>query len=72
VGGKPVNFSEHQLKVREKHPRAYERWSDSEDARVTELHESGVSVEGIADELERQPGAVAMRLERLGLAPATA
>jgi superfamily II DNA helicase RecQ len=72
VGGKPVNFSEHQLKVREKHPRAYERWSDSEDARVTELHESGVSVEGIANELERQPGAVAMRLERLGLAPATA
>jgi hypothetical protein len=60
-------FSEHQLKVRERHARAYERWSDEEDARVVELHEGGASIEAIAKDLERQPNAIAIRMERLEL-----
>ena len=60
-------FSGQQLAVREQYPRAYERWSDAEDGRVVELHESGASAGEIAHELERQPQAILMRMERLGL-----
>ena len=60
-------FSEQQLKVREQHPRAYERWSDEEDAQVMSLHQGGASPAEIAKELQRQPNAIEMRMERLGL-----
>jgi ATP-dependent DNA helicase RecQ len=60
-------FTEHQLRVREQHARAYERWSEEEDARVIGLHEGGATAAEIARELQRQPGAIEMRMERLGL-----
>jgi ATP-dependent DNA helicase RecQ len=61
------NFSEHQIEVRKTHPRAWERWSDDEDAHVTKLAQDGSGVDEIAAELGRQPHAVRMRMEKLGL-----
>ncbi|HYM28648.1 MAG TPA: HRDC domain-containing protein, partial [Steroidobacteraceae bacterium] len=62
-------FSEHQLAVRRTHARAYERWSDEEDARVAALAGEGRTPDEIAAALERQPNAIAMRMEKLGLTP---
>ena len=69
------NFSQRQLEVRASHPRAFERWSDEEDARVVALAASGKTADDIASDLERQPHAIEMRMEKLGLlesAPAEA
>ena len=60
-------FSEQQLKVREQHPRAYERWSDEEDGEVISLHQGGATPAEIAQALQRQPNAIEMRMERLEL-----
>ena len=61
------NWSDYQLQVRATHARAYERWSDDEDARVVALAGEGKSADAIAADLERQPAAIAMRMEKLGL-----
>jgi ATP-dependent DNA helicase RecQ len=61
------NFSEHQIEVRKSHPRAWERWSDDEDAHVTKLAGAGSGVDEIAADLGRQPHAVRLRMEKLGL-----
>lgn len=55
---------DHILKVREKHPRAYERWSDEEDVRLRALYEEGRTVMEIAEILQRQPSAISSRLKR--------
>jgi ribonuclease D len=62
------NFSEYQLTVRRSHPRAYERWSEEEDARVAAMAAAGSTPEEIAAELQRQLAGITARLEKLGLA----
>ncbi len=69
------NFSQYQLRIRQAHPRAFERWSDDEDARVVQLAASGKDADDIAAALERQPRAIELRMVKLGLiepAPAEA
>ena len=56
---------EHVAKVRELHPRAYERWSNEEDVRLKELWASGQSPEHIALELQRQLSAIKSRMQKL-------
>lgn len=63
TGQRVVNIS----KVREKHRRAYEKWPPEEDKRLAGLFRSGLGAKQIAVELERQPGAISARLDRLGL-----
>ena len=53
--------------VRERHPRAYERWNEAEEERLRHLHGQGRNVKQISKELQRQPGAVRSRLDKLGL-----
>ena len=63
--------SDHERRLaelRQKHPRAYEPWSDEEDARLTQLVAAGTDVKDIATELERQRTAIASRIEKLRLA----
>ncbi|MFG2557008.1 hypothetical protein [Streptomyces sp. NPDC048581] len=50
---------------RQTHPRAYERWTPEEDARLGELHARGLSVEQMAQELGRNEGAISARLGRI-------
>jgi ATP-dependent DNA helicase RecQ len=61
------NFSERQIEVRKTHPRAWERWSDEEDAHVIQLAASGKGVDDVAAELGRQPRAIELRMVKLGL-----
>jgi hypothetical protein len=53
--------------ARRAHARAYERWTDDEDARLRRLIEAGGDIESIVAELQRQPNAVIMRAQRLSL-----
>ena len=65
--------SDHERRLaelREKHPRAYEPWSDEEDARLMQLVDAGTDVKEIATTLERQRTAITSRIEKLRLAPA--
>ncbi|MDP9236022.1 MAG: ATP-dependent DNA helicase [Chloroflexota bacterium] len=65
--GKLRNLSEYQREVRLVHARAFERWTDGEDERVTSLAGEGKSVEEIAAELQRQQTSIQARMEKLGL-----
>ena len=53
--------------IREKYPKAYEKWTPEEENRLKELHGMELSIEELADQLGRQPGGIRSRLIRLGL-----
>ena len=65
--GKLRNLSEYQREVRLTHARAFERWTDEEDARLTALASESKTVEEIASTLQRQPNSIQLRMEKLGL-----
>ncbi len=56
-------------KIKHEHPRAYERWTDEEDARLSAMHERGQTLAEMAQQLERQPSAIRSRLAKLALTP---
>jgi len=47
--------------------RAYEPWTKAEDAKLALLFSEGKSKTAIGKELERNPGAINLRIEKLGL-----
>ena len=55
------------VRIREQHPRAYMAWDEEEDARLMELYTKEEKVKTIAEILERQPGAIRSRLNKLEL-----
>ena len=52
-------------KIKTEHPRAYERWTVEEETRLLKLRSDGLSVEAISEILQRQPGGIRSRLQRL-------
>ena len=52
--------------VRKEHPGAYRAWTEDDDAKLWELFNDGWSVEAMAEEFGRKPGAIHARLKRLG------
>jgi ribonuclease D len=59
--------AERVAEARQLHPRAFERWTDAEDGRLRSLVGDRRSVNEIAGILQRQPNAVRLRADRLGL-----
>ena len=53
--------------LREKYPRAYEKWDEAEDRRLLVLFRQGKTFKEIAAALERNVGAIVSRLKRLDL-----
>jgi hypothetical protein len=51
--------------------RAYKRWTQEEDDTLASAHDTGMSCFDISILLRRQPGAIASRLNRLGLSART-
>ena len=66
TGTKPGYWDRIKL-VRDRHPRAYERWNEAEEDRLRHLRDQGRNLKQISKELQRQPGAVRSRLDKLGL-----
>lgn len=60
--GKTINRMQ---QVRKKHPRAYEPWTDEEEAKILELEKQGLSTKEIAEAVQRQPGAISSRLSKI-------
>jgi len=56
-------------KIREKHPRAYTKWTKDDDTILGNEYLRGKTVEELADSFQRKQGAILSRLRRLGLAP---
>ncbi len=54
-------------RIRATHPRAYEPWTKDEDLRLGSMFAARKTVGEIAATLQRQPGAIASRLAKLGL-----
>ena len=54
-------------KAKKKYPRAYEPWTKKEDAELALLYKQGNSTMILSEKLQRQPGAITARLEKLKL-----
>ena len=54
-------------KIRQKYPRAYEKWSFEEDEKLKRKHSKGLNTSELAKCFGRQPGAIRSRLNKLGL-----
>lgn len=51
--------------IRRNHLRAYEKWTDQDEALLLKLHGEGKSRREIAQELQRQPSAISSRLRKI-------
>lgn len=58
-------YEQRLTEIRQKHPRAYDKWSEEEDARLTQLHRAGEAPAQIASLLQRQLSAIRSRLRKL-------
>jgi len=68
VAGQADNgYASRLAAIQERHPRAYAPWSGDEDLQLRQLVEAGQSVDEISARLQRQPGAIRSRVQKLGL-----
>jgi hypothetical protein len=51
--------------IKKKYSRAYERWTQNEDANLVALHADGLAVDELAARFQRQPSAIRSRLDKL-------
>ena len=68
VGG--PSYVERLEAIRRDNPRAYEKWTDEEDAQLRQLFQSQTPPKEIARILQRQPSAIRSRLVKLNLVAA--
>ncbi|MEG4028886.1 MULTISPECIES: hypothetical protein [unclassified Microcoleus] len=54
-------------KIRQKYPRAYVKWSQDEDENLKKEYASGQQIGELAQRFQRQPSAIRLRLQKLGL-----
>jgi superfamily II DNA helicase RecQ len=59
--------SDYRADIKAAHPRAGERWTEDEEARIAEMYRDGIVIDDIAADVQRQPNAVVSRLVHLGL-----
>jgi hypothetical protein len=53
--------------IRKRHPKAYTKWTQEEDARLKNQYVQGRTIDELADIFQRKPSAVRSRLQKLGL-----
>jgi hypothetical protein len=53
--------------IQKKHPRAFARWTPDEENRLVDMFKRGERIRDIAEAMERLPGGIRARLEKLGL-----
>jgi ribonuclease D len=51
--------------IKQAHPRAYEKWTQEEDAELLSLHGAGTALSKLAAHFRRQPSAIRSRLAKL-------
>jgi len=53
--------------IRQKYPKAYERWTGDEDVHLKNEFTKGKTINELADIFQRKPNAIRSRLQKLGL-----
>jgi hypothetical protein len=53
--------------VRQRYPRAYEKWTEDVDARLRIEYGKGLSIQLLSEMFQRQPSAIRSRLRKLGI-----
>jgi ATP-dependent DNA helicase RecQ len=62
----PSSAHEERLQtIKQGHPRAYEKWTQEEDAELLSLHAAGMPLSELATRFRRQPSAIRSRLAKL-------
>jgi hypothetical protein len=51
--------------IRKKYSKAYEKWSEDEDAVLVEKYNSEVTIRDLSNLFQRKPGAIRARLRKL-------
>jgi len=54
-------------KIKQRYPRAYEKWTSEEDSLLQEKYAQGIAVKEIAKAFQRQPSAIRSRLLKSGV-----
>ena len=54
-------------KIRKEYPKAYEKWSEDNDALLVEKFNSGATIRVLSNLFQRKPGAIRSRLRKLGI-----
>lgn len=54
-------------RTKSRYPKAFTRWTDEEQDLLAREFQAGNSVKALSELLNRQPGAIRIRLEKLGL-----
>jgi len=67
IEGMSSAYAEKLARIRQSHPRAYEKWNEDEDRKLSELFRARQSVRAIAGQVQRQPSAVRSRLAKLNI-----
>jgi DNA-binding NarL/FixJ family response regulator len=65
ASSRPKDYHARLRDIKSRHRRAYEPWSQAEDDELRSLVASGASVHDIAEDLQRQQGAIQSRLSKL-------
>jgi len=53
--------------IRQKYPKAYERWTENGDIHLKNEFNQGKTINELANIFQRKPGAIRSRLQKLGL-----
>ena len=67
AGEEREDYTARLARIKQRHPRAYERWTDDEDAQLRREVQHGAPVAMIAERLQRQPSAIRSRMAKLGI-----
>ena len=51
--------------IRKEYPKAYDKWSEDEDALLVEKFKSGATIRVLSNLFQRKPGAIRSRLRKL-------
>jgi hypothetical protein len=65
--GKVMSRSYSLETIHRRHPRAYERWTEDEDARLKIEYGKGLDIQLLSEMFQRQPSAIRSRLRKLGI-----
>jgi hypothetical protein len=66
-GEEREDYGARLARIKQKHSRAYEPWTEVEDTQLKRAIEVGTPVGRIAEQLQRQPSAIRSRLSKLAL-----
>ena len=57
-------YQQRMARIKQQYPRAYERWTAEEDAKLSAMHKDRMSMEEMARHFGRQPSAIRSRLAK--------